>query len=73
MPDAFADDIVALRRGPLTLHRITVGNADAVRGRLRRQPDADEIVQEFDRSYLPRRDWAKLYDPDEIEALRSPA
>ncbi len=50
------DDLVGLRRGAIALYRITAANAANVRARLQREPDADETVAEFDRSYLPRAD-----------------
>src|SRR5688572_16389385 len=65
-------DGIALRLGRITLHRITHANADAVRAQLQAAPNAAEVVEEFDRSYLPTVDaegrptligfWATLDD-----------
>lgn len=44
----------ALRCEGITLHRITAENAESVREMLRAFEDAGEMIEELDRSYLPR-------------------
>ena len=47
-----------LRLGPLELHLITNYNAAELRGRLARYPDADNMLNELQESYLPTQDKA---------------
>jgi len=62
MTESTPDDIEeklrfsALKRGAITLHRITEENASWLRSELAHFPDADYMIGELDKSYLPRYD-----------------